>query len=325
VSIDPTAVGAQVNIGTSTAIGNAQISLGADVATNNNVQIGVGRNNTDIGLTVTGSTNITGSFNVLGNTTLGNAQTDKTDVTGSFNVTGSSHLTGNIKVTTGITGSYLTDNKLLTAGSVGQIESSAVTWNDTTLTVGSSGAGHVYATQVTASEVKISNLAADRIVFTNADKQLEDSTNLQYDDDGGLNVGAKLSLTGDLLVSHNLTVQGTASFQHTEDLDVADRFIRMASGSNSTGDGGIAVQQTGPTDTEGFGYDSDTSRWGVTSSFDASQNALAPVAFMPVAINGTENIPTSNLVANEARYKKAGNIYIDTDATMEEGGVWIYV
>ena len=132
-------------------------------------------------------------------------------------------------------------------------------------------------------------------------------------------------MTGDLLVSHNLTVQGTASFQHTEDLDVADRFIRMASGSNSTGDGGIAVQQTGPTDTEGFGYDSDTSRWGVTSSFDASQNALAPVAFMPVAINGTENIPTSNLVANEARYKKAGNIYIDTDATMEEGGVWIYV
>lgn len=234
-------------------------------------------------------------------------------------------VTGNIKATTGITGSYLTDNKLLTAGSVGQIESSAITWDDTTLTVGSSGAGHVYATQVTASEVKISNLAADRIVFVNSTNQLEDSTNLQYDDDGGLNVGGKLTLTGDLQVSHNLTVQGTASFQHTEDLDVADRFIRMASGSTSTGDGGIAVQQTGPTDTEGFGYDSGTSRWGVTSSFDASQNALAPVAFMPVAINGTDNNPTSNQVANETRYKKAGNIYIDTDATMEEGGVWIYV
>jgi len=234
-------------------------------------------------------------------------------------------VTGNIKASTGITGSYLTDNKLLTAGGVGQIESSAVTWNDTTLTVGSSGAGHVYATQVTASEVKISSLAADRIVFVNSTNQLEDSTNLQYDDDGGLNVGGKLTLTGDLLVSHNLTVQGTASFQHTEDLDVADRFIRMASGSTSAGDGGIAVQQTGPTDTEGFGYDSATSRWGVTSSFDASQNALAPVAFMPVAINGTDNVPTSNQVANETRYKKAGNIYIDTDATMEEGGVWIYV
>jgi hypothetical protein len=205
-------------------------------------------------------------------------------------------VTGNIKATTGITGSYLTDNKLLTAGSVGQIESSAITWDDTTLTVGSSGAGHVYATQVTASEVKISSLAADRIVFTNADKQLEDSTNLQYDDDGGLNVGGKLTLTGDLQVSHNLTVQGTASFQHTEDLDVADRFIRMASGSTSTGDGGIAIQQTGPTDTEGFGYDSGQSRWGVTSSFDASQNALAPVAFMPLAINGTDNNPTSNQV-----------------------------
>lgn len=170
-----------------------------------------------------------------------------------------------------------------------------------------------------------SYLTADRIPFTNASKGLTDSSNLVYDDDGGLNAGGKLTLTGDLQVSHNLTVQGTASFQHTEDLDVADRFIRMASGSTSTGDGGIAVQQTGPTDTEGFGYDSGTSRWGVTSSFDASQNALAPVAFMPVAINGTDNNPTSNLVANETRYKKAGNIYIDTDASMEEGGVWIYV
>ena len=170
-----------------------------------------------------------------------------------------------------------------------------------------------------------SYLTADRIPFINASKGLTDSSNLVYDDDGGLNVGGKLTLTGDLQVSHNLTVQGTASFQHTEDLDVADRFIRMASGSTSNGDGGIAVQQTGPTDTEGFGYDSGTSRWGVTSSFDASQNALAPVAFMPVAINGTDNNPTSNLVANETRYKKAGNIYIDTDATMEEGGVWIYV
>ena len=170
-----------------------------------------------------------------------------------------------------------------------------------------------------------SYLTADRIPFVNAQKGLIDSSNLVYDDDGGFNTGAKLTLTGDLFVSHNLTVQGTASFQHTEDLDVADRFIRMASGSTSNGDGGIAVQQTSPTDTEGFGYDSGTSRWGVTSSFDASQNALAPVAFMPVAINGTDNNPTSNLVANETKYKKAGNIYIDTDATMEEGGVWIYV
>ena len=170
-----------------------------------------------------------------------------------------------------------------------------------------------------------SYLTADRIPFVNAQKGLIDSSNLVYDDDGGFNTGAKLTLTGDLFVSHNLTVQGTASFQHTEDLDVADRFIRMASGSTSNGDGGIAVQQTSPTDTEGFGYDSATSRWGVTSSFDASQNALAPAAFMPVAINGTDNNPTSNSVANETRYKKAGNIYIDTNATMEEGGVWIYV
>ena len=234
-------------------------------------------------------------------------------------------VTGNAKITTGVTASYLTDNKLLTAGAAGEIESSAVTWDDTTLTVGSSGAGHVFATNVTASEVKVSNLTADRIVFVTTGNQLEDSTNLTYDDDGAEAGGGKLSLTGDMIISHNLTVQGTASFQSTEDLDIKDRFIRMASGSTSTGDGGIAVQQTGPLDAESFGYDSGEGRWGVTSSFDASQNSLAPVAFMPVAINGTENIPTSNATANETRYKKAGNIYIDTNATAEEGGVWIYV
>ncbi len=431
--------GKDFRIGSTSNIGGAPISIDGAIGTSNSLKVGVGRDNTDLGLTVTGSTDISGSLRVdgtltvtgdtlqedlstTGTTKLGNDMSDKTEVTGSFNVTGSSFfngtgtfsgsngtvtidpysntvidiqdsaggslelmkfrdstgndqirlrrnggqnslelldnsgnsvkldskndgfylnnfaigassadanntlsVTGNIKASTGITGSYLTDNKLLTAGSVGQIESSAVTWNDTTLTIGSSGAGHVYATQVTASEVKISSLAADRIVFVNSTNQLEDSTNLQYDDDGGLNVGGKLSLTGDLIVSHNLTVQGTASFQNTEDLDVKDRFIRMASGSTTTGDGGFAVQQTGPLDTEGFGYDSALQRWGVTSSFDASQNALNPAAFMPMTINGTENVPTSNQVANETRYKKAGNMYIDTNATSEEGGVWIYV
>jgi hypothetical protein len=125
----------------------------------------------------------------------------------------------------------------------------------------------------------------------------------------------------DLTVSRNLTVIGTASFQHTEDLDVADRFIRLASGSNSAGDGGIVIQQTGVLDGEAFGFDSAQTRWGVSGSFDASQNSFAPDAFM-AAVLGTEISGNDPNGAQDpgTRYNKKGNIYVANDSQ----DIWIY-
>ena len=119
----------------------------------------------------------------------------------------------------------------------------------------------------------------------------------------------------DLIVSRNLTVFGTASFQHTEDLDIADRFIRLASGSNAAGDGGIAIQQNNILNAEVFGFDSGATRWGVSSSFDASQNAFVPDAYMALTLEGAGTDPT--VVA--ARYQVKGNIFIGSDE-----GIWIY-
>ena len=119
----------------------------------------------------------------------------------------------------------------------------------------------------------------------------------------------------DVIVSRNLTVFGTASFQHTEDLDIADRFIRLASGSNAAGDGGIAIQQSNALDAEVFGFDSGNTRWGVSSSFDASQNAFTPDAFMALSLVGAGTDPT--VVA--ARYQVKGNIFLGSDE-----GIWIY-
>ena len=119
----------------------------------------------------------------------------------------------------------------------------------------------------------------------------------------------------DLVVSRNLTVLGTASFQNTTDLDVADRFIRLASGSNAAGDGGIAIQQDSATNAEVFGFDSGATRWGVSSSFDASQNAFTPDAFMALSLVGAGTDPT----VVEARYQVKGNIFIGSDE-----GIWIY-
>ena len=119
-------------------------------------------------------------------------------------------------------------------------------------------------------------------------------------------IGQDLTVTRDAVITRNLTVQGTASFQHTEDLDVADRFIRLASGSNSAGDGGIVIQQSSATNGEVFGFDSATTRFGVSGSFDASQNTFTPDAFMAAVVVGSANDPN----AAPARYDKKGNIFI---------------
>ena len=129
-------------------------------------------------------------------------------------------------------------------------------------------------------------------------------------------IGQDLAVSRDLVVSRNLTVAGTASFQNTEDLDVADRFIRMASGSTTNGDGGIVVQQTGPADGEAFAYDSAQTRWGVTGSFDPSTNTIAPDAFMSAVVVGSGGDAFGGVVA---KYQKAGNMFVSAS-----GDIYIY-
>lgn len=132
-----------------------------------------------------------------------------------------------------------------------------------------------------------------------------------------------LTVTRDATISRNLTVLGTASFQHTEDLDVADRFIRLASGSNSAGDGGIVIQQTSNLDGEVFGFDAASGgagRFGVSGSFDASQNAFTPDAFMAAVIEGSDENPNSGTFDTN-RYDAKGNIFIQGDS---DGTIWIY-
>ena len=119
-----------------------------------------------------------------------------------------------------------------------------------------------------------------------------------------------------LTVNNNLTVLGTASFQNTVNLEVADRFILLASGSNSAGDGGLVVQQGTQNVGELFAFDSGTTRWAFTSSFNAGSSSFTPDAFVAAAIDGgVGNDPT----AIAARYQVKGNIFIGANE-----GIWIY-
>jgi hypothetical protein len=128
---------------------------------------------------------------------------------------------------------------------------------------------------------------------------------------------ADVTISQDLIVSRNLTVQGTASFQNTTNLDVADRFILLASGSNTGGDGGIVIQQGVQGIGEGFGYDNAVTRWGVTGSFDGSQATFVPDAFMAAVVVGGagENNPS----VAPTRYVADGNMFI-----ADNGDIFIY-
>jgi len=127
-----------------------------------------------------------------------------------------------------------------------------------------------------------------------------------------------VTIGNNLTVNNNLTVFGTASFQHTSNLEVADRFVLLASGSNATGDGGIVVQQATQDVGELFGWDSGQERWAVTGSFIANQSAFTPDAFMAAATTLASTNP--NTTGPAARYSKGGNIYVSSG----DESIWIY-
>lgn len=124
-----------------------------------------------------------------------------------------------------------------------------------------------------------------------------------------------LQLTG------NLTVQGTASFQNTANLQVADRFVLFASGSASPGDGGFVVQQGTQNVGELFGWNNTalpSGRWAVTSSFNAASGSYTADAFMAAVTTLASTNP--NTTGPAARYNAVGNIFVSSG----DESIWIY-
>jgi hypothetical protein len=134
----------------------------------------------------------------------------------------------------------------------------------------------------------------------------------------------------DLKVERNLTVLGTASFQHSTNLEIADRFILLASGSNTPGDGGIVVQQQTQDIGHLFGFESgsgavgvegDFGRWAINSNFHASASSFDPEGFMATVLASTETNPnTAGSHQSGTQYAQPGNLHVSTtDET-----IWIY-
>ena len=123
-------------------------------------------------------------------------------------------------------------------------------------------------------------------------------------------VGLTLT-TGNAVFGGNLTVQGTASFENTENLQIKDRFISLASGSAGPSDGGIVIEQTDANGGKGavFAYDGlSTGRWGIDTAFNPTASTYTPAAFMSAVVEGGSGVNTPSAVGSD--YVKKGNIFV---------------
>jgi hypothetical protein len=127
-----------------------------------------------------------------------------------------------------------------------------------------------------------------------------------------------ITFSNDVIISENLTVLGTASFQNTSNLEVADRFVLFASGSNAAGDGGIVVQQDTQDVGELYGYENSINRWGFTSSFNASSPSFTAAAYVT-----TTEVSTAAPVADPI-YGGASNGYGNIHVNTATGDIFIY-
>ena len=155
----------------------------------------------------------------------------------------------------------------------------------------------------TASNITpaITNEVDNRVLTANGGGTINGEANLTFD-------GSTLILNGSQTISGDLTVNGTTTSINTTNLNVADKFILLSSGSTSANDGGIIVQST----TEGTGfallYDSAQARWAFTGSLSGLATSAAPDAFVATVLD--LNVAESTDIA---AYQKMGNIKIATN------------
>jgi hypothetical protein len=156
------------------------------------------------------------------------------------------------------------------------------------------------ALRVESISNNVTNNTDNRVLTATGGGTINGETNLTFD-------GSTLTLTGDQIITGDLTVQGTTITFNTENLLVEDKFILLASGSTNPTDGGIIIQSgfSGST-AQGLAllYDSNLGRWGYTSSLAYNATTAAPDAFASIVLdldNGSTDIAT---------YQKPGNIKV---------------
>jgi hypothetical protein len=141
---------------------------------------------------------------------------------------------------------------------------------------------------------------------------------------GTFGVQGNTSFGANVIVEGNLTVNGTASFVNVEELSIKDKFITLASGSNSLTDAGIIFQSS----TTGVGSGpalfleatstGTSGRMAMATSVDVNATAATPSAY----VNTTEvsiGFPVNPPIFGDAT-NGFGNMFVNSVT----GDIFIY-
>ena len=138
-----------------------------------------------------------------------------------------------------------------------------------------------------------------------------------------------LTVANNAVISGDLTVSGTASFTHSDNLDIADKFITLASGSTPGGsgpsDGGFVVAQDAVGSKqvgEALGLNisaAGNGRWGITGSFSNNAGSIVPLDYL-VTTRATATSPGTTAPVYGGSTDGYGNMHVDTNL----GDIYIY-
>lgn len=135
---------------------------------------------------------------------------------------------------------------------------------------------------------------------------------------------ATLTVSGDATVTGNLYVNGTTVTVNTDNLFVEDKFITIASGSATVGDGGIIIDRGNyVSGSIVYGYDSSRARFGFQNNIADNITAIDTTAglgtsgsFIAYAFTEASHGATKPVTGE---FAVAGSIYTNTDGT-----IWMY-
>lgn len=129
---------------------------------------------------------------------------------------------------------------------------------------------------------------------------------------GTVTVGTNLIVTGDL------TINGTTTTLNTNNLLVEDRFILLNSGSADPDEGGLIIDE-GTGSGHAFIYDSGDTRWGFNASVAQDATTANTTAYAAAIVDLDNTVHSTAYGTTPAEYDKRGNIKIDTS-----DDIWIY-
>lgn len=132
--------------------------------------------------------------------------------------------------------------------------------------------------------------------------------------------GSTITVGNNLTVTGDLTVNGTTTVINTTNLAVEDQFILLASGSTSTVDAGIIVQNAANAGEALYWENNPTgpSRWAIASNVAPTATTVAAAEYMVSAKTDTGAPASAPTYGGSAT--GYGNIYVDS----ANGDIYIY-